>query len=308
MFRCKESFGVKIGEPSAYIFGLHWNQRSRRQVRLRDWIMNRARVSAFEIAPEKLEEHLRTLLRFRPTHLLGYPSAVYDLCVLARDRGNDDLRKLKLKGIFLTAEPLRDYQREMITQVTGSRCVDTYGSAEGGMQVVECPHGSLHIQAEATWLQVRPVGELSGEALVTDMWLRAFPMIRYALGDEIVLKPGRCSCGRPHAMLASIEGRSGQPILLPDGRKVNANLPSYIFKPLTAYGVIRRYRFVDIPGETLKLYLVTTPAFNEGHLALVKQETRAAFGEDIPFSVHLIDRMPDLPNAKHRDYVRIEPD
>jgi len=302
-FRNKESFGIQIGEPYAYIFGLHWNKKMRAQVRLRDWIFNRVRISAFEISPAKLEDHFKSLQHHHPTHIIGYPSAIYELCVMARDKGYEHLRELNLKAIFTTAEPLRTYQRELINMVTGSRCVDTYGSAEGGLTAVECPHGSLHVQSEAVWVQMRDPSQSQGDILVTDLMLRAFPMIRYAIGDESAWQTGSCSCGRAHPVIEPVAGRTGDSILLSNGKRINGNLPSYIFKPLSQYGVIRRYRFVQEMGQALKLYLVTTPGFSEQHLEIIKQETQRAFGNDLSFTVTLVDDLPHLPNAKHRDFV-----
>ncbi len=191
----------------------------------------------------------------------------------------------------------------LIEEVTGSRCVDTYGSAEGGQSALECPAGALHLTSEATWLTVRDPEAGEGDAIVTDLMLRVFPMIRYAIGDEIKLRDGVCACGRPHPMLQSIEGRSGEPIILPNGRRINANLPSYIFKPLAKHGVIRRYRFIEVGGR-LELHLVVSTRFSDEHRRVVEQETRRAFGEDVSFTVRIVDALPQLPNAKHRDYVK----
>lgn len=302
--RCIESFGVAVGEPYALFFGLHWNKRSRVQVALRDRVLNRVRISAYEIGPSQLASQFATIRRFRPTHFQGYPSAIYEFCVLA-SRAGFDLRALRLKAVFTTAEPLRDHQRALISEVTGAPCANMYGSAEGGMTAIECPAGRLHTTPEATWLQLRDTATHTGEAIVTDMMLRAFPMIRYALGDEIVLSREACPCGRAQPVIASIEGRSGEPIMLPNGRTINANLPSYIFKPFGGLGILRRYRFVQ-RGRDLELMLVVTDAFRPEHLEQIEQETRNAFGADTEFRITIVSSLPHLANAKHRDYVRVD--
>lgn len=303
-FRCMTAYGVQVGEPYALFFGLHWDKRTRRQVRLRDGVFNRVRVSAYEIGPEHMARHLKQIERKRPTHFVGYPSAIYDFCVLLREHGLD-LKRLRLKAVFLTAEPLRPHQRSTITEVTGSRCVNLYGSAEGGLSAFECPAGSMHVTSEATWLDVGRGGGGASEVVVTDMMLRAFPLIRYAIGDEAEMQEGLCDCGRPHEVIKSLEGRAGEPILLPNGRRVNANLPSYIFKPLSALGVIRRYRFVQTSPHDLRLYLVVTNDFAEAHLKTVEREIYSAFGADIVCPVDVVESLPHLPNAKHRDYVSL---
>lgn len=173
------------------------------------------------------------------------------------------------------------------------------------MTGIECPAGRLHTTPEATWLQLRDTATRTGEAIVTDMMLRAFPMVRYAIGDELVMSTEPCPCGRAAPVIADVEGRSGEPIVLPNGRTINANLPSYIFKPLGSLGILRRYRFVQ-RGSELELMLVVTNAFRTEHLERIKHETRNAFGADIDFRVTIVPTLPHLANAKHRDYVRLE--
>lgn len=305
MYRNMEAFGVQIGEPYALFFGLHWNRRTQLQVKLRDWIFNRTRISAYKISSDRLDAHLTQILAKRPTHFVGYPSAIYDFCSMLFDRGLDQLAQLKLKAVFTTAEPLRDFQKNKIEEVTKSRCVNQYGAAESGLIATECPHGKLHINIEAVWLQIDQPENSTGEIIVTDMMLRAFPLIRYQLGDDITCEPGRCSCGRAHPMLKSVEGRSGEFIILPNQKRINPNLPSYIFKPLSSLGVIRRYRFIQ-KNNVVTLLLIVNNTFNDGHLQVISAETRKAFGEDINLVIKVVDQLPPLANAKHRDYVCLD--
>jgi hypothetical protein len=105
-------------------------------------------------------------------------------------------------------------------------------------------------------------------------------------------------------MLESIEGRSGEPITLPNGRCINSHLPGYIFKPLAPLGVVRRYRFVGSPAG-LELFMVVSSTFQEPHLKMVEQECLKALGPGLNLRIRLVDSMPVLPNAKHRDFVRV---
>jgi phenylacetate-CoA ligase len=304
MFRMMEAFGIRIGDRYAQFFGLHWDKRARREVAFRDRLFNRVRISAYEIEPNKVEEHFRTIERHRPAYFFGYPSAIADFCTLLCERGMD-LSHLGLKAVVLTAEPLRPHQRALIEQVTSSRCVNLYGSAEGGTTAFECPSGSLHVAAEAVWVEESSGADSYG-VLVTDMMLRAFPLIRYSIEDEIVFEKEACPCGRAHPVLHSVEGRSGEAILLPNGRRVNANLPSYILKPLTPLQAVRKYRFVHSP-QGLVLQIVATNRFKSEHIQLLTGELHAAFGHDVAVRIQLVDALPHLPNAKHRDYVNVGP-
>ena len=306
IFRCMANYGVRVGEPYAYFYGLHWENATRIKTKIRDLVLNRVRVSAFDMTPEQAMFHYKNIMRHKPTHFLGYPSTIYELCVLLRERGIDDIHKLRLKAVFLSTEPLRPYQRQIIEETTNSRCVDMYGSAEGGGNAFECPDGSLHISSEVTWVQPRDPNSQSNEIIVTDMMLRSFPMIRYAIGDDAIFKTGNCVCGRPHPMLESIEGRSGDPVILPNGRKINSHLTGYIFKALAKYGVIRRYRFVHDRGQgNLQLFIVVTHDFSDDHMKVIQDEAEVAFGEDVDLTINIVENIPHLPNAKHRDFIQV---
>lgn len=303
-YRWMEAFGVRIGEPYGLFFGLHWNTRRRTTTLLRDRVFNRVRVSAFDIGPATFDGHFLRLRAARPTHLVGYPAAIFSFCALARER-SVDLGELRLKAVFTTAEPLRPYQRQLIESTTGSRCVDVYGSAEGGLMAHECPAGRLHVCVETTWLTLRGTEPTAGEVIVTDMMLRAFPLIRYAMGDEVERKSESCSCGRAHPVLGPIEGRTGDWITLRDGRRLNSHIGSYTFKPLAALGVIQRYRFVQNGDGVITLWLVVTRGFLPAHRAVLEGELRKAFGDEEAPTIRIVDELPQMPNAKHRDFVRV---
>ena len=301
MYRNMMMHDVHIGDPYIIFFGLHWDKTTRGQITLRDWILNRVRVSAFDISRQTFHNYLKKIRAHHPAFFLGYPSAISDFCHLALEFGID-LRELGLKAVFTTAEPLLHDQRDLIQETTGCKCVNQYGSAEGGFTAFECPEGNLHLNVESAWLRLQDPDAAEGAALVTDMFLRAFPLVNYGIEDEISLGNEVCTCGRAHPILCSVNGRSGEPITLPNGNRINANLPSYIFKPLANLRVIQRYRFVQ-KNNDLKLFLVVSQGFSEEHLKLVDQQTKMAFGNDIHYTTHIVSKMDALPNAKHKCFV-----
>ena len=304
-FRCMESFAVGIGERYVYFWGLHWKRASRFQAWLRDSILNRIRVNAFHIEKAYVESYCKQIRRWKPACFWGYPSALHDFCMLASELGQE-LTGLGVKAIFTTGEPLYPHQRKVIEDVTGARCVNTYGSAEGGFMAFECPAGSMHLTPEATWLQLSERNEREGQVIITDFMLRSFPMIRYALGDEVSLNYGVCSCGRAQPVLDSVIGRHVAPIVLSNGKKVDDQLLSYIFKPLASLGVIRKYRFVEYAGGYMDLLLVISGNFQSNHKSQIEGEIRGVLGNDLKFEIKIVENFPEMESAKYRSYIRVE--
>ena len=52
-----------------------------------------------------------------------------------------------------------------------------------------------------------PPGTRSAKVLLTNLYNRAFPLIRYELTDEITLLDGGCPCGSAFRLVADVQGR-----------------------------------------------------------------------------------------------------
>ena len=52
-----------------------------------------------------------------------------------------------------------------------------------------------------------PPGEYGERLLVTVLYRRTQPLIRYEISDMVKLAPGLCSCGRQFRLIESIQGR-----------------------------------------------------------------------------------------------------
>jgi phenylacetate-CoA ligase len=67
------------------------------------------------------------------------------------------------------------------------------------------------VQEDAMVLQPEPLSsDAQGPAtpIITDLWHRTLPIIRYRLGDVVTLSPDTCACGSSFQVLQQVEGRS----------------------------------------------------------------------------------------------------
>ena len=146
-----------------------------------------------------------------PTHLVGYASVVGRLA-RATIAGELDIHPVR---VSTNSEPLSEEDREAIRAAWGATVHNLWGSTEIGVQAVGCGHGDgLHICEDEVVLERvdesgDPVAadEPAARTLATGLANRAFPFIRYDLGDEVTLLPGRCACGSSLARVTDIAGR-----------------------------------------------------------------------------------------------------
>lgn len=151
-----------------------------------------------------------------------------------------------------------------------------------------------------------PTEEGRQEVLLTDLSNRNQPVIRYRVGDqaEPVQPATACPCGRALPLLGRISGRAGEMLVLPDGRRVNANLPSYIFKHHAHQGTVHEYQFVQYPSGKVELRLVRGPKWSDSTRDSLGAQVRAALGLEV--DLRLVDRIARRGRAKHRVFVRAD--
>ncbi len=162
-------------------------------------------------AAAPFDEILAAVAAARPTHLVGYASVVGRLARAAL-AGELDISPVR---VSTNSEPLSADDREMIRRAWQAPVHNLWGSTEVGVQAVGCGHGDgLHVCEDEVVLERvdesgDPVGpeEPAARTLATGLANWAFPFIRYDLGDQVTMLPGRCPCGSSLARVADIAGR-----------------------------------------------------------------------------------------------------
>jgi phenylacetate-coenzyme A ligase PaaK-like adenylate-forming protein len=171
-------------------------------------IMSTGAVS-FTSLPATLptSELVTRLNELQPGTLMGYPSR---LATLAREQLAGCLA-LSLDAVTATSEHLSDYDRELLTAAFGVPVVNQYACTEG-LTGRSDPGGALLVFATDLVLvelvdddyRVVPRGARSAKVLVTNLYNRTQPLIRYELSDAF-----RQSDDGPGGYLrATAEGRS----------------------------------------------------------------------------------------------------
>jgi len=198
------------------------------------------------------DQVLRAVADARPTHLVGYASVVGRLA-RAASAGELDIRPVR---VSTNSEPLTVEDRYAIDAAWAAPVHNLWGSTEIGVQAVGCGLGDgLHICADEVILERvdeagRPVGadEPAARTLASGLAGRTFPFIRYDLGDEVTLLPGRCPCGSAMPRVADISGRRDDDFHY-DGRLVPASAFRYVLgtdPQISEYQVHQTARGADV--------------------------------------------------------------
>jgi phenylacetate-CoA ligase len=190
------------------------------------------------------------------TVLCCTPSFAVYLAETMVTEGVDPRKDLRLKTGLFGAEPWSDRIRERIEAALGIEAFDVYGLTElfGPGVSIECSeHNGLHMWEDHFIIEtIDPdTGEVladgeKGELVFTPLTKMAIPLLRYRSRDLSVVETSVCPCGRTHARMMRVSGRSDDMLII---RGVNV-FPSQIEYAIMGFPELAaQYQIiVDRPG------------------------------------------------------------
>ena len=175
-------------------------------------------------AQAPMPELVARLNQFQPAILAPYASIG---AILASEQEAGRLR-IKPALVVLSAEGLPAGEYERIARAFHAKVRHTYIATECPMIAYSCEQDWLH--ASSDWFVVEPVdanhrpvppGEQSHTVLVTNLANRVQPVLRYDLGDSVVVRPDPCPCGNLLPAIR-VQGRAADTLTFArDGAKVS---------------------------------------------------------------------------------------
>ena len=202
-----------------------WNMSAMADASIRSWWVQMLRLDA----SNPIDDIVSNLNTWQPEILGGYPSLIN---LLAEEQIANRLH-ISPDVIVISAEITTNEMRRHIEQAWGRKPFNQYGATEGGGLASECDqHNGLHLYEDLVIIEVVnkdnqpvPVGTYGEKILITVLFSRTQPLIRYELSDMVRLAPLHCSCGRPYALIDDIQGRVEELLYFPTptGRQVGVH-------------------------------------------------------------------------------------
>ena len=198
---------------------------------------------------QPLTELVAGLNDFQPNHMNAYPSV---MALLADEQLAGRLR-LRLDGLSTSSETLSPALRARIEEAFGVRPRDFYATTEG-LWGNECPDGWMHLFDDMCIVEnvdedgaPVPPGEVGARLLVTNLFNRALPLIRFEVSDLVEIDPEPCPCGRNLMRVRSLEGRAEEVL-----RLGGVTVHPLQFAVVTADRDVREFQVVQ-EGNALRL-------------------------------------------------------
>ncbi|GAA4288718.1 phenylacetate--CoA ligase family protein [Georgenia daeguensis] len=221
----------------------------------------RRRYTRFFSVLEPLPDLVAELNAFRPTLLATYAST---LALLTEEQ---EAGRLRISPVVVTTggELLLPAVRRRAEAVFGCVVTEAYAASEAMPLALPCRLGSLHVNSD--WFVLEPVdaagrpvprGARSDSVLVTNLANYVQPVIRYQLGDSVVLGAARCACGSPLPTI-QVEGRTDDILRLPGTDGGVSVLPMALATVVEETPGVRRFQVLQRAPASLSVRLDVDP-------------------------------------------------
>lgn len=240
-------------------------------------------------ATEPLEHIVDALNAFGPDALVGYASI---LRVLADEQQAGRL-SISPRGVISASEVLTSESRERLRAAFGVAPTNVYAATETAGIASECRYGRMHRYEDLVIAEIvdgdnRPVvpGECGDKLLVTVLFSRTQPLIRYELSDRVQSLPGACPDRRPFGLIGSVEGRE-EDVLYIGRATVHPNVFHAALESLPVAG----WQVIEQAGS-LHVLLARPSGPTSDVAARVARELARVGVYDVPIGIEIVDDIP----------------
>lgn len=204
-----------------------------------------------------IPEMVERLNAFGPDWMNVFPSVA---SVLAGEQEAGRLR-VRLRGMSTSSELRPPGLADRLQAAFGVRPMDLYATTEG-LWGCECEHRvGVHLFEDQVIVEnvdhggdPVPAGEPGARLLLTNLFNRVQPLIRFEVSDAMTLEPEPCPCGRTLVRVRSLDGRA-EDVLQIGGTTI---LPLH-FAVVTADAEVRQFQVLQ-EGDSLRVRVVLAEA------------------------------------------------
>jgi len=238
-----------------------------------------------------VEEQVQIMLDHGCDCLHGYPSSLY---IIAEYIKKNDIKDIRPSLVVTTGELITEEIRNYLNDVFQTELVDFVATTEFNRILWECSrHEGYHIDIDSVYMEIINNGKHveageEGEIVITGLYNKTTPLVRYRTKDVGAFSEKQCSCGRPLPLLKSFKGRADDFIIDKDNR---------MYSPMSVWSVVRH-------SESIKDFIVIQEDFENVIFRVIKKENadgndiektckelQAVFGENLKVTLEYVDNI-----------------
>ncbi len=280
------------------------------QERLKDRISLRRRFNIFDLSERKMEAFLERFKRSNFDYLNGYTSAIVLFARFLKEKGYN-LKELcpSLKICIVTSERLFEKDKELIEEAIGVPVINEYGASEVGLIAFEDRENHWIVNSEDLYVEILdendkilPYGE-EGRIVITALYNKAHPMIRYDIGDIGCLSK-RSTLKKP--ILEKLIGRTNDIARLPNGKVVPGLTFYYVTKTIIEdNGNIKEFVIVQTKSDEFHINYVSENELSEDQKGKIRDAVDTYVGKNLKLLFEREAILKRSPSGKLKQFTSL---
>lgn len=253
--------------------------------KLRQFVQRRTFLYGVSMTPATAKRYCNIFNRKRIIALYGYPSIIY---LFAKALHEQNLEIPTLKFCVTTAEMLTDHYRKQIENILKCEVFNNYGSNDGGIESFECKlHNGLHYNDLQSILETETTDNNTGKLLITNLWNKSTPFIRYENGDLVSLADKLCPCGSAFPLIASVKGRSADILTFESGVSLSGPGLTLIFGRLPIDG----WQIAQIGLNEIEVRLLSNSDIDQTIVSSIKRILNYHLKDKIQIEIKRVNKL-----------------
>lgn len=301
----RSRFGYQLGKKTAWFSGkalLTQRDIKRKRFWKTDPLYHVRYYSTFHIKESFIKYYLEDIIKFRPEYLVGFPSTMLEVAKFGLRNGYS-YPKNSIRAVFPTAETMTEESRCFIETFFNTKIYNQYASSEGAPFIFECEKGNLHLELQSGVFEVLDENDMparSGRLVVTSFTNEGTPLIRYDIGDSIILEDDHklCTCGNNNPLVKEIIGRVDDYLYSPENGKINLGNVSNTLKDTK--GIIRFQGVQDQLDKIELKIVVDSELYSKHEERIFIKNWRDRIGNGMELVVKYVDNIPVEKSGKYR--------
>lgn len=217
-------YGIDFNKSyQARFYGIPLDFLGYTKERIKDFLGQRYRFTIFDLSDKVLENVLKKFQQKKFDYINGYTSSIvlFAKFLLKKNVVLTDVCPT-LKVCMVTSEMLFEEDKILMEKQFGIPVVNEYGASELDLIAFQNLDGEWQVNSETLFVEIldennQPVPNgTEGKVVITSLYNKAHPFIRYDIGDIGVLDE-KCTIEKP--ILKKLIGRTNDVAILPSGKK-----------------------------------------------------------------------------------------
>lgn len=245
----------------ARFYGIPLDKIGYQKERLKDRLSSRYRFPIFDLSEGKMESFLKSFRSKKFDYINGYTSSIV---LFAKFLKKKDIVLTticpSLKHCIVTSEMLFDDDKKLMETTFGVPVINEYGASELDLIAFTDANNDFIVNSETLFVEILdeynvpvPHGQ-SGRILITSLYNKAHPLIRYDIGDTGILAKNS-TFKKP--ILEQLIGRTNDVARLPSGKTVPGLTFYYVTKSVIEDdGNVKEFVIEQTAPDTFKIMYV----------------------------------------------------